>query len=356
MMKKCLLLITLPIMIFSFASLSMENEHHGFHELYHHHSDELNADHVHAVNSHHIHINAHHGHASHDAHFKAHHMHALHHTNADAHHEHADSHDAHTDAHHENADSHDAHTDAHHENAHSHHAHTDAHHEHAHSHHAHANLHHEHGSHDAHINAHNPTPSQPRGPFYPRPLPVEKDVDLTIKNNGPQALGLVVRVMGQVSDGEGHPIKNAKVEIWQASTYGSYDHPDDTNPAQRDPNFQNYGEANTDANGQYAFKTIVPGAYPTGNDWNRPPHIHYQVTAPGYKTLVTQLYFDGNSFEGAVSELSGSSINGQDINNLNQRDHLINRLTTEQRANLIVHFNDNDGIKQGIFDIYLQRK
>lgn len=205
---------------------------------------------------------------------------------------------------------------------------------------------------------HEVTPSQDRGPFYPRPLPRERDTDLTIKDNGPQALGVKVQVQGQVMDQNGTLIPGAKVEIWQACAAGSYNHPGDPvrESAPRDLRFQDYGVDTTGDDGQYAFKTIVPGAYPAGANWIRPPHIHYQVSAPGFKTLVTQLYFDGNSFSGPVSMLDGEVIDGARIIELNQVDAVLNQVPEALRPRLVVSFSEQNGIKLGVFNIYLKRQ
>jgi protocatechuate 3,4-dioxygenase beta subunit len=87
------------------------------------------------------------------------------------------------------------------------------------------------------------------------------------------------------------------VEIWQACQTGRYSHPgDDDNPAPLDPNFQYWGIAITDADGKYDFKTIVPGHYPAGEKWIRPPHIHFKVHKLGIRELITQMYFAGNQY------------------------------------------------------------
>jgi catechol 1,2-dioxygenase len=53
----------------------------------------------------------------------------------------------------------------------------------------------------------------------------------------------------------------------------------------------------TDENGYYEFETIYPGAYKTGASTWRPNHIHYMIRHPGYKTLITQLYFRGDKHQ-----------------------------------------------------------
>jgi protocatechuate 3,4-dioxygenase beta subunit len=139
-----------------------------------------------------------------------------------------------------------------------------------------------------------PTPAQTAGPFYPSPRPLEQDMDLSmLAGHKERAKGQLLDVTGRVLDQDGKPVAGARVEIWQANTYGRYDHPKDINPAPLDPNFQGYGVLTTDAQGRYRFRTIKPGAYPI-NPVNpnavRTPHIHFDV-AQGTQKLVTQMYF-----------------------------------------------------------------
>jgi protocatechuate 3,4-dioxygenase beta subunit len=138
-----------------------------------------------------------------------------------------------------------------------------------------------------------PTAGQILGPFYPVIKPLDQDADLTqLQGRSGKAQGQVIHLMGRVLDMKGEPIPGAQVEIWQANTFGRYTHPGDRNPAPLDPNFDGYGVQVTDAEGQYRFKTIKPGAYPAAEGWVRPPHIHFCVTSRSNR-LITQLYFDG---------------------------------------------------------------
>ena len=150
-----------------------------------------------------------------------------------------------------------------------------------------------------------PTPAQTPGPLYPVAKITDNSInDLTfIEGHAKLAKGEVVYITGTVTDESCRPIRDALVEVWQASESGRYDHPSDTSGLQRDPNFQNWGEFVTDVQGHYVFKTIVPGHYPADADWFRPPHIHYKITKRGYRELVTQMYFTGNSFEGEKENL-----------------------------------------------------
>ena len=135
------------------------------------------------------------------------------------------------------------------------------------------------------------TPGQVLGPFYPVVKPLDQDADLTTIAGKPgRAAGQVIHVMGRVINPQGQPVQGARVEIWQANTYGRYTHPNHTNPAPLDPNFEGFGVLTTDAEGRYRFKTIKPGAYGRGR--MRPPHIHFEVTGQ-INRVVTQMYFAG---------------------------------------------------------------
>ncbi|MCI0506560.1 MAG: protocatechuate 3,4-dioxygenase [Gammaproteobacteria bacterium] len=136
------------------------------------------------------------------------------------------------------------------------------------------------------------TPQQTEGPFYPAHQQADKDVDLTIiQGHTQRAAGEIIHVRGRVLDTNGNPIANAFVEIWQANKWGRYIHHRDPSNAPLDINFQGWGQTNTDANGHYGFKTIIPGAYPAGPGWTRPPHIHFKASGENYYPVTTQMYF-----------------------------------------------------------------
>lgn len=139
------------------------------------------------------------------------------------------------------------------------------------------------------------TPEQMSGPFYPGERNFKQDTDLTRVPGRPgRAQGQVIYVTGRVVDGECKPIAGANVEIWQACASGRYNHSRDGNRAPMDPDFRYWAETFTDNEGRYSFKSIIPGAYPAGEGWDRPPHIHFRVSRLGYHELVTQMYFKGN--------------------------------------------------------------
>ena len=139
-----------------------------------------------------------------------------------------------------------------------------------------------------------PTPPEVEGPFYPLMPQQDKDFDLTrIAGKNGVAKGRVIIVEGRVLDVEGKPIENATVDLWQANAAGRYRHPRDRNTAPLDPNFQGWAIVQSEKSGKFRFKTILPGQYPASADWIRPPHIHFKISKPGFKELVTQMYFPG---------------------------------------------------------------
>ncbi|MCC6138571.1 MAG: hypothetical protein IT287_08055 [Bdellovibrionaceae bacterium] len=182
------------------------------------------------------------------------------------------------------------------------------------------------------------TPKQTEGPFYPISEQLDSDNDLTyVKDNTQKALGDVIYVTGVVTDGECKPVKNALVEIWQACQTGKYNHPADPNTAELDPNFQYFGRSVTNADGEYIFKTIRPGAYPAAANWIRPAHIHVKVHVLGFEELTTQMYF------------SDDPLNSQDLILLN--------LPLAERNSVIVDFTKatKDNLPLGKFDIRIKK-
>jgi protocatechuate 3,4-dioxygenase beta subunit len=142
------------------------------------------------------------------------------------------------------------------------------------------------------------TPAQVEGPFHPIDNQADTDLDLSmIEGHTHAAEGEAILVSGRVFDTRGRPLKEALVDVWQANHLGRYSHRDDKNTAALDPNFQGWGLLRTDAQGQYALKTIKPGPYPLsflGEDGWRCRHIHFKISQPGVESLTTQMYFEGD--------------------------------------------------------------
>jgi protocatechuate 3,4-dioxygenase beta subunit len=134
------------------------------------------------------------------------------------------------------------------------------------------------------------------GPVFGHDAVGELDHDLTRQHDA-EPLGERIVVGGRVLDGDGRPVRNTLVEIWQANAAGRYVHPVDQHPAPLDPNFTGAGRCMTDDEGNYRFVTVKPGAYPWGNHENawRPAHIHFSLFGGAFaQRLVTQMYFPGD--------------------------------------------------------------
>jgi protocatechuate 3,4-dioxygenase beta subunit len=172
-----------------------------------------------------------------------------------------------------------------------------------------------------------PTPKQALGPFFPDDgdevdtirenpdsnlsISQANDQDLTfVKGRKGTALGQVIYLRGQILDAKtGQPIPNAVLIMWSASASGRYNHKGDDGiysfphpktgemiHRTHDEHFQYWGKATTNQQGEYWFKTIVPGFYPIDlqSRLYRPSHLHFKILSPKSPTFVTQLYFRGD--------------------------------------------------------------
>jgi protocatechuate 3,4-dioxygenase beta subunit len=122
------------------------------------------------------------------------------------------------------------------------------------------------------------------------------DADLTRQHAG-EPIGERILVAGRVLDEDGKAVPHTLIELWQANAAGRYQHKNDQHQAPLDSNFTGTGRTITDAEGNYRFTTIRPGAYPWRNHPNawRPAHIHFSLFGQAFATrLVTQMYFPGD--------------------------------------------------------------
>jgi protocatechuate 3,4-dioxygenase beta subunit len=140
------------------------------------------------------------------------------------------------------------------------------------------------------------TLSEVTGPVFGMDDVIPGDSDLTNKHDG-DPLGERIVVSGRLLDENSNPIANALIELWQCNAAGRYRHVVDDHDAPLDPNFTGCGRVLTDAEGNYRFLTIKPGAYPWRNHYNawRPAHLHFSIFGIGLvQRLVTQMYFPGD--------------------------------------------------------------
>lgn len=151
------------------------------------------------------------------------------------------------------------------------------------------------------------TPPQTEGPFYPIPSiegQMFNDTDLTRKLPSDElADGDLTILDGVVTDPSGAPIEGTTVEIWQASSKGLYNHPEDSaEHPELDHDFQFWGRFVTGEDGAYSFYTITPGEY----EARTARHIHFRVDAPSRRRLTTQSYFSQYAERNARDDLYGA--------------------------------------------------
>ena len=181
------------------------------------------------------------------------------------------------------------------------------------------------------------TPEQTEGPFYPvRFKPHGNDLTRR-KPGGPPAEGQHILVGGVITGADSRPVVGTTVEIWQTDAFGEYDHPRENRTRKKDPNFLDWGDAETDSEGRYQFRTVQPLAYRAGRGWTRPPHIHFKVKGKSYSTLTTQLYFPDHP--------------------LNEKDSIFRAIPVSLRARVIAQPARPDGGVEGAkpyrFDLVL---
>jgi protocatechuate 3,4-dioxygenase beta subunit len=116
-----------------------------------------------------------------------------------------------------------------------------------------------------------PTPPNALGPFYKKRAPDTR----MLRTKGD--VGMPLAVSGRIIDTRGEAVPDATVEIWHTDHGGHYDL----------AGYRFRAKLPIDGKGGYQFDTIMPGHYPD----RVCQHVHYLVTAPGHKPLITQLYF-----------------------------------------------------------------
>lgn len=138
------------------------------------------------------------------------------------------------------------------------------------------------------------TPSQTVGPFFSIGLSGEGENVLV--SDGVK--GDRIRLVGRVLDGEGQPVGDALIELWQANASGRYRHPDDNrDDGELEGGFTGFGRAPTAfETGEYWFETVKPGPVPDPEGELQAPHLNLIVQARGMlNPLFTRVYFPDES-------------------------------------------------------------
>jgi len=136
---------------------------------------------------------------------------------------------------------------------------------------------------------------------------------------------------GTVLDGDGAPVSDAMIELWQADANGHFNQPTDPHQVDADPNFHGFGRADTTDNGRYQFRTIKPGIV----EGNVAPYINVRVFARGMLIhAVTRIYFPDEAG--------------------NRDDTTLNSIDAERRHTLIAERVDFGDLPCYRFDIRLQ--
>jgi len=162
------------------------------------------------------------------------------------------------------------------------------------------------------------------GPFYSENPPVINDGQLAKSTEAGQRLIISGRVMNMECT---EVIADALIDVWQANHDGAYDN----------TGFNLRGKFSTNKQGFYIFETVKPGKYLNGSKY-RPSHLHFKITPPGKSTLVTQLYFEGDT---DIADDAAASI----------------KTGTYDASNRIIALTENsEGKMEGTWDIVLDAK
>ncbi len=143
------------------------------------------------------------------------------------------------------------------------------------------------------------TSSQTIGPY----LHIGLTWLVTDNLTAPGVTGDKVTIEGIVADGDGKPVNDAIIEIWQANAHGKYAHPEDTQDKPLEAGFKGFGRVPTDDQGRFRFTTIKPGRVPAPGGGAQAPHINVTIFMRGIlKHMITRIYFpgDGANAEDAV--------------------------------------------------------
>jgi protocatechuate 3,4-dioxygenase, alpha subunit len=182
------------------------------------------------------------------------------------------------------------------------------------------------------------TPSQTVGPFFSYGLTptgrYEWNDAFTSNLVTPDATGERIRIEGRVFDGDGQPVPDCMLEIWQADAQGRFADPKDKR-AMPNAKFRGFGRCGTDANGGYGFDTIKPGAVTDPDGKGQAPHVLLAIFARGMLLHnYTRIYLEAEA--------------------ANAGDPVLALVPPERRATLIASREPGNGNPVYRFDVHLQ--
>ena len=156
------------------------------------------------------------------------------------------------------------------------------------------------------------TPSQTVGPYLRIGF-----LPLLIDAIAPAGVpGERITIRGRMSDGDGKPVSDGVLEIWQADAQGKYGHPEDGQKTIAANAFRGFGRVLTDGDGAFRFTTIKPGPVAGPDGKRQAPHLVVTVFMRGMlRHLITRMYFPGEP--------------------LNETDPVLQRVPVDRRATLV---------------------
>lgn len=184
------------------------------------------------------------------------------------------------------------------------------------------------------------TPSQTVGPYFAYGLLPHTYARRSIATHQickADTAGEHIRIVGRVFDGNGAPIEDAMLEVWQADAEGRYASPADPNaPLRGDRSFRGFGRTGTTPQGEFLFETIKPGRVRGTGNALQAPHLNLIVFSRGLLTHVyTRIYFGD---EAAA----------------NNEDEILSLVEQERRPTLIAKRESDGAGTVYRFDIYMQ--
>ena len=176
-----------------------------------------------------------------------------------------------------------------------------------------------------------------QGPFYTANAPTIQNNQLADVNE----VGTPIIISGQVYNLEcSEVIPDTEIDIWHANDAGEYDN----------IGYNLRGKTTTNSQGFYIFESIKPGFYLNGSTF-RPSHIHFKITPPGFNTLITQLYFEGDTY---IPTDAAASITSGAFDATNRIIPLVSNSNGELEGTWDIII-DGDGVPVGTNNIHLDK-